>query len=652
MKSFGKLINQIIVKEFGFVVLCMLVSLSIHAQSTTSYYSISTVPIPEGVVLEVGGIAFNESGILAASTRRGEVWRVENPESDSPKFTRFARGLHEPLGLAYKDGSYYLAQRGELSKLTDSDNDGKADLYETIYNWPLAANYHEYAYGPVFLPDGNMLINLNLSWVGRGASLAKWQGWTLKVTPDGDMTPYATGLRSPAGLALNKNGDVFYTENQGDWVGSGRMTHLRSGDFAGHPEGLKWSAEEGSPVSLTMADIKDEEFSTLYDYAKTTEGVKPPSIWFPHTLMGISTSDIELIPTNFGPFEGQLLVGDQGHSKIMRVFQEQVDGEYQGACFPFVEGFSSGVLRMEWGPDQTLYVGMTNRGWASTGKSPFGLQRLNWTGKTPFEMKTIEVEEDGFTIRFTQELDKRTAANPDSYEVTDFNYIYHHIYGSDALLMEERTVYKVNVAQDGMSARIYLDGMRPGFVYEIKAPGIRNNANESLLHDFAFYTLNNIPGEGTPRSAQLASPDLTKTVNVISAKRIVEQPSSWTNGPDQEITITAIAGMKYDKQEVKVKAGSKIKLTLDNPDDMMHNLLIVNPGTADKMGIEALKLGLKGQGMGYIPDSDDVLAHTNLLAPLSKDVIYFTAPNTKGNYEFVCTFPAHAQTMRGILIIE
>lgn len=652
MKSFGKPINMTNMTRYLYILSFIVFALSANAQSASDYYQISTVPIPEGVILEVGGIAFNETGTLAASTRRGEVWRVQNPQSNTPTFTRFARGLHEPLGLAYKDGSYFLAQRGELTKLTDSDNDGKADLYETIFNWPLAANYHEYAYGPVFLPNGDMLINLNLSWVGRGASLAKWQGWTLKVTQEGEMTPYATGLRSPAGLGLNKNGDVFYTENQGDWVGSGRMTHLRSGDFAGHPEGLKWSGEDRSPVSLTMADIKDDEFSTLYDYAQKTEGVKPPSIWFPHTLMGISTSDIEVIPNNFGPFEGQLLVGDQGHSKLMRVFQEQINGEYQGACFPFVDGFSSGVLRMEWGPKQTLYVGMTNRGWASTGKSSFGLQRLNWTGRTPFEMQTIEVEEDGFTIRYTEEIDKRTAANPDSYQITDFNYIYHHVYGSDALLMEERTVYKVTVAQDGLSARLYLDGMRPGFVYEIKAPGIRSQANQPLLHDFAFYTLNHIPGKGTSNSNTLVSPDLTKTVNLVSKKRVTDQPSSWTNGPDQELTITAIAGMKYDTKEVRVKAGSKIKLTLDNPDDMMHNLLIVKPGTADDMGIEALKLGLKGQGLGYVPDSDSVLAHTNLLAPLSKDVIYFTAPDTKGEYEFVCTFPAHAQTMRGLFIVE
>lgn len=653
MKSFGKHIEIIKMGlNHSVVLLCILLSMNASAQKESSYYQISTVPIPEDIVLEIGGIAFNENGVLAASTRRGEVWRVTNPESNNPSFKRFAKGLHEPLGLAYKNGSYFLAQRGELTKLTDENNDGKADLYETICNWPLAANYHEYAYGPVILPDGNMLVNLNLSWIGRGASLAKWQGWTLKITPEGEIIPFATGLRSPAGLALNKNGDVFYTENQGDWVGSGRMTHLTSGDFAGHPEGLKWSGEDDSPVSLEMSDIKDEEFSTLYDYAKNVEGVKPPSIWFPHTLMGISTSDIEVIPENFGPFTGQLLVGDQGHSKIMRVFQEQINGVYQGVCFSFVEGFSSGVLRMEWGPKETLYVGMTNRGWASTGKKPFGLQRLQWTGQTPFEMKKIEAEEDGFTITFTSPVNKRTAADPDSYLMTDFNYIYHHVYGSDAMLMEDRTIYKVNVAQDGLSARLFVEGLRPGFVYEIKAEGIRSEDNKSLLHNFGYYTLNNIPGIGDKGVKATATIELTKTVNLISTKRITEQPSNWTNGPDQAIVITAIAGMKYDTESITVKANSKIKLTLDNPDDMMHNLLIVNPGTVDKIGIEALKLGLKGQAMGYVPESDDVIAHTNLLAPNSKDVIYFIAPSVKGRYTFVCTFPAHAQTMRGEFIIN
>jgi azurin len=649
MKLFGNSVYRLFGKRIALNI-CLLFVCSIGiSQEESDYYQISTLAIPEDIILEVGGLAFNEKGDLYASTRRGEVWRIENPDGSNPVFNRFARGLHEPLGLAYHDGAYYLAQRGELTKLSDANNDGKADKYETIFNWPLAANYHEYAYGPVVAPNGDMYINLNLSWVGRGASLAKWQGWTLKISPDGEMTPFATGLRSPAGLGFNKHGDLFYTENQGDWVGSGRMTHLISGDFAGHPEGLKWSGEDGSPVSLTMADITDTEFSTLFDYSNKMEGIKAPSVWFPHTLMGISTSDIVVVPKGFGPFEGQLLIGDQGHSKIMRVYQEKVNGEYQGACFGFVEGFSSGVLRMEWGPEETLYIGMTNRGWASTGKQPFGLQRLNWNGKTPFEMQKIEIEQDGFTIHFTQPVNKRSAANPDSYSITDFNYIYHHLYGSEVMLIEDRTIYKVSLAQDGMSARLYVEGMRPGFVYEIKPEGVKNEAGQQLLHGVAFYTINNIPGNGGQQAASTSATDLSKTVALASAKRPDKMPAGWNDNYDQEVVVTAIAGMKYDKTEITIKAGSKVKLVMDNPDDMMHNLLIVKPGTADAVGIEALKLGLKGQSLGYVPDSDDVLYHTNLLAPLSNDVIYFEAPTTVGDYEYVCTFPAHAKTMRGIL---
>ncbi len=621
-----------------------------------SYYKIETIEIPEGITLEIGGMAFDDEGTLFVSTRRGEVWSIKDPSSKTPDFKRFATGLHEPLGLAYKEGSFYLAQRGELTKLTDTDADGVAEEYETIFNWPLAANYHEYAYGPIMLPDGNMLINLNLQWVGRGASLSKWAGWTLMISPEGEMTPIATGLRSPAGLGLNKNGDIFYTENQGDWVGSGRMTHLEKGDFAGHVEGLKWANEKGSTVPLSMEkviqDVKKEP-TTLYDYAQKTEGVKPPSVWFPHTIMGISTSDIAVVPDNYGPFQGQLLVGDQGHSKLMRVFQEKVNDVYQGICFDFVRGFSSGLLRTEWGPENALYVGMTNRGWASTGKSPFGLQKLVWTGKTPFEMKSVKVQPDGFEIEFTEPVDKRTLANPDSYSISDFTYNYHSVYGSEAINQQERTIFKVDINQEGTTARLYVEGMRTGYVYEIKAEAIKNLLGKPLLHNVGYYTLNQIPeGEKLGGMDHSQHSGAIQTVEIKSDKRIIEMPGSWLNGPDQEVSIGTIAGMKYDKAMVKVKAGAKLKLTLNNPDDMMHNLLIVKPGTVDKVAELAENLGLKGQSMGFVPESDDVLAHTNLLEPGSSDVIYFTVPYVPGDYVFVCTFPAHAQTMQGVFRVE
>ncbi len=640
----------------------LLVTATVHAQTVPvedDYYKMITLPIPEGVVLEVGGLAVMPDGRLAVSTRRGEVWLVENPAMDGggrPHFSRFAHGLHEALGLAYRDGALYTAQRSELTRLTDRNGDGRADRYETVYAWPLEGNYHEYSYGPVFRRDGAMLVTLNLAWVGYGASLSPWRGWTLAITPDGQMTPVASGMRSPAGFGLNTDGELFYAENQGDWVGSGYITHVETGDFVGNPAGLRWSHLPGSTLTLKPEDIPDTG-EPLFEVAKDVPALKPPAVWFPHTILGISTSDILPDSTRgaFGPFAGQLLVGDQGHSKIARVFLEKIDGVYQGAAFPFREGFASGVLRMAWGVDGSLYVGMTNRGWASTGKAPFGLQRLVWTGKMPFEVKTMRAMPDGFELEFTKPVDRQAAGNPAAYAVTGFIYKYHSTYGSPPINQEEGRIRGVMVSDDGMKARLVIDGLREGYIHELKMPGVRSADGLPLLHDVAYYTLNRIPeGESLNLAGMATSgnPQRAKTA-IASAtpqpKRQTTMPAAWTGGPDVTVTIATEPSLKFDTDAIDVVAGSRVALVFNNDDDMLHNLVITTPGTEDDVAMDALRLGLQGHEMSYVPDSDAVLFHTALLEPETAETIYFTAPTEPGTYTFVCTFPGHATTMRGTL---
>jgi glucose/arabinose dehydrogenase len=157
-----------------------------------------------------------------------------------------------------------VAQRGEVTLLRDRNQDGRADHFETVYELPLTGNYHEYHYGPLFMPDGTMMTTLNLGWEGKGVSNSKWRGWMIQYDPDKEeLTPFAVGLRSPAGFGTNAEGDIFVAENQGDWIGSGRITHLERGDFAGHPAGLRWADQPGSPVDLREEDIHDD-FKTMY----------------------------------------------------------------------------------------------------------------------------------------------------------------------------------------------------------------------------------------------------------------------------------------------------------------------------------------------------------------------------------------------------
>ncbi|MGS0524493.1 sulfocyanin-like copper-binding protein [Zobellia nedashkovskayae] len=623
------------------------------AKKEARFYDIVDVPKPDDVVLEVGGLALTDDDKLGVSTRRGEVWVIDKPYGNSPDYTRFASGMHEALGLNYRDKSFYLSQRGELTRLDDKDSNGVADVYKTIYSWPLSGNYHDYSYGPKFMDNGDMLVTLNLSWIGHGASLVKWRGWMLKITPEGEMTPIATGLRSPSGYVINDSGDVFYSENQGDWVGSGRITHLEKGDFAGNPEGLVWTGDSKSPLKLKKEDIEEESGLSLYEYSKKVPELKAPAIWLPHTILGISTSDMIYDTTKgkFGPFEGQMFVGDQGHSKIMRVYMEKINGVYQGAVFPFVEGFSSGILRMLWGSDNSMFVGMTSRGWSSTGKKMFGLQRLKWNGKVPFEVKTMKAEDDGFLLEFTKPINKKVGTDVSSYQITTFNYLYHNTYGSPIVDQQKAVVTSADVSDDGLAVRLKVDGMKLGFIHQLKVADLKTNKGESLLHDTGYYTLNEVPG-GTLKSKQIESK--TGKDGLVQPKRINEMPLTWVNGPDEKIVISTKPGLKYDITELKLKRKSKVEITFSNNDDMLHNLVITERGeeSVTKVGDLALHLGLDGADLNYVPDTDLVLVHTGIVQPETDETIYFDVPKFAREYWIVCTFPGHSASMRIKLIVE
>jgi azurin len=632
-----------------------------HAQSgiptESDYYEIVDIPIPDGIVLEVGGMDVLPDGSLAVCTRRGEVWIINNPDSNDPGYQLFAEGLHEPLGLTYRDGAIYVTQRPEITRLEDSDNDGRADQYETIWDRPLSGNYHEYFYGPEFLPNGDMLVTVNLAWIGYGEALSLWDGWLLQISPDGEQVkPIASGLRSPAGFGFNAEGDLFYAENQGDWVGSGNITHLEEGDFAGNPRGLRWSDEPGSPLSLKLEDIPDTG-QPKHVVAKDIPQLKTPSVWFPHGVMGISTSGILLddADADFGPFDGQLFVGDQGQSKVMRVFQEKVKGEYQGVVFPFKEGFESGVLRMSWATERpAMYVGMTSRGWSSTGPELYGLQQLVWNGETPFEIKEVHAKPDGFELTFTKSVDRQTASDPSSYEVTGFTYKYHSTYGSDIINQEDAPVTHVQVAEDGLSARLVVDNIREGYIHEIKAEGVRQDeTGYPLLHSVGYYTMKNIPEgdklnvQGTTSQSETGGEE--DAADNDNGKHQTEQPASWSNGPDQVITINAAEAMTFDVTDFEVKAGSRVRIVFNNPTDLLHNLLIVKQGELETVAQNALNMGLDGPKLDYVPQTDNVLFYTSLLEVGESESIYFTAPEQPDDYPYVCTFPGHWRTMQGTM---
>lgn len=514
-----------------------------EAAKEEDFFRIVRMSVPENVILEVGGLVTLPNGNLSISTRRGDVFIIENPAGPRPFYRKFASGLHEILGLAYKNGALYCAQRGELTKLVDTDNDGKADLYETVTSWPISGHYHEYSFGPKIAPDGSFFVSGNVAFGNeewwRGESRVPWRGWIFKVRENGQLEPWATGVRSPCGLGMI-DGELFYTDNQGEWMGSGAIWNVKKGDFMGHPAGLRWSGLPNSPVKVTTEqvyaevdprqvknaqgryikpeNVVNEKFATLIDLKKEIAELKLPAVWLPYAILGISSSEVVKIPEGvFGPFAGQVLVGDQGQSKIMRVFMEKVNGEFQGVAWDFRAGFQSGVLRMDWAKDGSLFVGETDRGWGSAGEASMGLQRLVWNNQVPFEMRTVKAMPDGFEIEFTKPVDKKSAQNLSSYAVESFIYKYHPVYGSPPVNNKTCAVKGVKVSADGMKARIIVNGLRKNYIHTIKLDGIRDADNSySLVHPTAYYTLNNIP-EGAKLSLSEVSTRRTASAKTTTA---------------------------------------------------------------------------------------------------------------------------------------
>ncbi len=459
------------------------------------YYTITDIPLPSGAVVEAGSMLYLPDGRLAVGTRRGEIYFATGCDSTppAPQWKVFASGLTEVFGLAWRDGVLYATQQSEITRILDTDGDGTADRFETVsdaWGW---SGEHEYTFGSNgFDKDGAIWTTHCLT--GSYTSEVPFRGWALRHFPDGRWQAMCSGLRSPAGVAFNLEGDAFYTENQGPWNGSCSLKHLRPGGFMGHPASFPWYSLAPNMGPRPAEPTNTEESRYYLDAARIPELV-PPAVIFPYKKMGQCATAIMLDRSGgkFGPFAGQMFVSDYTLSLVMRADMEKVDGVYQGACFPFRQGLSTGLIGGTITEMGQIFVGGSKRGWPVRGLAENAMQRLDWTGKMPFEVKTMRITPDGFDLRFTAPVDPVSAGNPDSYTLETFTHHYHEEYGSPELEQADHTITSATVSDDGLTVRLVVDHLVLGHVHEVHLPGVRDRSGEPLLHESAYYTLNRIP---------------------------------------------------------------------------------------------------------------------------------------------------------------
>lgn len=453
----------------------------------SAFWSVDYLVPPAGARVEVGGLDFLPDGRLVVSTRRGQVWLVSNPLAADPRearFELFAEGLQEGLGLKVVDGRIHVLQRGELSVLVDSDGDEHCDRIDTLCaDWGLSGHYHEFAFGLPRDAAGNFYASLNVSfgdpqwWHGR--STVPYRGWVVQISPDGKLTPFAPGFRSPCGIGTDAEGNLFVTENQGDWMPACPLFHVEKDGFYGHPASLAWTGAYRR-ANQTPSDTEPPDVPR-----------KPAALWIPYDWARSAAGFVpDLTGGKFGPFDRQLFIAELTNGLVLRAALERVQGVWQGAVFPFRQHVGSAV-RLAFASDGTLFCGLTDRGWGGQPPSD-GIARLRWTGKQPFDIERVELVDDGFRLHFTKPLAQASGLFPQLFHLQSYDYDYWWEYGSPVRHVKELVPGSIALADDRKSLTLGRLGLEAGTVVRAKLENLVAEDDSPLLHAEFAYTLNQL----------------------------------------------------------------------------------------------------------------------------------------------------------------
>jgi mono/diheme cytochrome c family protein/cytochrome c551/c552 len=407
--------------------------------------------------------------VFVASMKTGELFALRDPSGDgkNAKFENYGRGLYQDaLSMLAEDDGLYVLHRRNLTKITEKD--GGATCFDRVALLPHGiADSYDMAYGLARDKEGRFVF----SYAPYADAKMSGAGGALRLKPGKPPEEVAFGMRNPLGWCAGPDGEVFFTDNQGDWVATNKLCHVEDGKFYGWPN-------RAQPQHITKSAGKAAVW-VPYGWARSINGVA-----------------YDNTGGKFGPFAGQFFMAElMFGGAVVRANVEKVNGVYQGACFPFWGKGLLGPLTLAFDPRGKLYVGgITEPGWMAQ-PDRGALFRIDFTGETPFEMQSIHARPHGFHVVFTKPVDPKTAADPKAYRLESYRYEYTGAYGSPELDRATVKVEKVEVSADGKTVELTTAPLVKDRVYMLTADGVRSEKREQLVYPTGAYTLNEIPAK-------------------------------------------------------------------------------------------------------------------------------------------------------------
>jgi len=242
---------------------------------SSSKLPLNLLKLPQGFRIEVfsdavpnaRSLARGADGTIFVGTRHESVYAVrdENQDGRADAVHTIARGLNEPNGVAFRDGSLYVA---EINRVTRFDN-----IEKQLQNPPKPAvvidsyptdEHHGWKF-IAFGPDGWLYVP-----VGAPCNICsredKRYASITRIKPDGSgLEVFASGVRNTVGFDWHpQTRELWFTDNGRDMLGDNRP-----------PDELNHAPKAGMHFGFPFChggDIADPEFGS----GRPCSGFTPP----------------------------------------------------------------------------------------------------------------------------------------------------------------------------------------------------------------------------------------------------------------------------------------------------------------------------------------------------------------------------------------
>jgi len=424
-------------------------------------------------------MAWLNDGRLAFTSLKGQVWIAEDTDKDGlpDKTSLFEEGLAAPFGILTDGDTLIVAHKPEVLRLRDSNGDGRADERQVIASgWGYNDNYHDWTSGLIRDDEGNLYLGLgsDYSQKQRPVNQDRWRGGVIKIDPSGIISPLGMSMRYPMSLAIDNNGNLFATDNQGVQNTFNEINHIQAGKHYGVP-----SAHQ-------PADGLQNEL---------------PALMVPHPWTR-SVNSILFLPDDYPVKElrGHGIGCEYDSRFLMRFTIQDVGGTLQGASYRFSlpdqeAGNSNfiGPICSAVSPAGEIYIGsIWDSGWQG-GQNTGGISRLIPSGEgLPNGIRQVTATKTGFDVEFFSSVDADAATSLQSWSIQGYTRKWGGNYATPDSGRYTLKPSNIAILDGNTKVQISTKDLRSGYVYDLSTTGPLTKS-EPLWPSEAHYSMKVVP---------------------------------------------------------------------------------------------------------------------------------------------------------------